>query len=356
MHGNLMRFLSEDEATENTLFNVAIATIFAREFLEAAVIIGNYRTAINRSEHWKTEDKQQALKAVTWSASFAALVAILVVVVLGIILGVLASELDDRVVEIIEGVSKIVAAVCILQLSLKIPVWLGLYEKLPILPCRQKVPTFANHSLDEHEEKEIISLKEIRFNVSWNIWREVAECGVFLIPFFLNGSAKAVPISALIGIAIALFLAGLMYIATICLKSKVWLAFFMTTLTLFLAVGLFTGGAHEFEEVLGETRDVWEAENPFWSSKSLPMVILKPFGYSSSRTVLQIVCFWVWTALGVTLHYLKYHNTKKYRAQRDAAKPEYKASETSLNSDEETGNRNIQSEKETGANIVQSEE
>jgi high-affinity iron transporter len=131
----------------------------------------------------------------------------------------------------------------------------------------------------------------------------------------------------------------------------------MTTVTLFLSIGLFTGGAHEFEEVFGETRKVWAAQNPFWSSSSFPMVILKPFGYSSSRTVLQIVCFWLWTAFGAVLHFLKYHNTQKYRAQAAVvAKPEYKASETNLNTDEETGNGNTQSDKESSIRIAQSED
>ena len=304
-----------------TIFNVAIATIFAREFLEAAVIIGNYRTAINKSEHWKSpEDQKIALKEVTKSAAVAALVAILVVIAVAIPLAILGTELDDRVVEIIEGTSKIVAAICILQLSLKIPVWLGVYAKVPILPCRQKVPAFANHSLDEHEESEILSIKEIRFNVAWNIWREVAECGIFLIPFFLYGGGKAIPISALVGIAIALFLGGLSYIALQRMSSKFWLTLIMVLLTGFLSVGLFTGGAHEFEEVFGETRDVYEIENPFWSSKSLPMVILKPFGYSSSRTIVQITCFWLWTGFAAALHFLKYRATKKYRQLLEDAK------------------------------------
>jgi len=349
MYTTLMRFLSSDEQSglESSVFNIAIATIFAREFLEGIVIIGNYRTAINKSEHWKNpEEKKKALREVTKSAAFAALVAILIVVVVAVILGLLATELDDRVVEIIEGVSKIVAAVCILQLSLKIPTWLGLYEKVSILPCRKKVTTFANHSLEEHAEKEVMTLKEIRFNVAWNIWREVAECGIFLIPFFLDGSIKAIPISALVGIAIAGFLGLLLYIATRFMKSKFWLALIMTTLTMFLSIGLFTGGAHEFEEVLGETPDVYVIENPFWSSKSLPMAILKPFGYSSSRTVLQIVCFWTWTVFGTLLHFLKYRSTKKYRELREAAKNEktYKASETSL--DEETGDVKIEPSEE----------
>ena len=163
----------------NELFNIAIATIFAREVLEGAIIIGNYRTAIIKSDKWKNEEQRQiALSAVTKWALIAAAGAVAVVVAVAIPLGLLSQELDERVVEIIEGVSKVVAAVCILQLTLNIPVWLDLYEKVPLLPCRKNVPSYANHSLDEAENAPV-SLKEISFNVRWNLWREIAECGVF---------------------------------------------------------------------------------------------------------------------------------------------------------------------------------
>jgi hypothetical protein len=47
------------------------------------------------------------------------------------------------------------------------------------------------------------------------------------------------------------------------------------------------------------------------SSDSLPMTIFKPFGYTNSRTVMQICCFWGWLSLGLLLHYLKYRGTKR---------------------------------------------
>lgn len=47
------------------------------------------------------------------------------------------------------------------------------------------------------------------------------------------------------------------YVANKQLKSKVWLAVFMATLLLFLSVGLFVGGCHEFEEIYGETPKVY---------------------------------------------------------------------------------------------------
>jgi len=325
----LKRFLSEEEEEEEEhgsghdedgsgLFNVAIATIFAREFLEGAIIIGQYRTVILRNDEWDEETKSRGLATVTRSASFASALAILIVLAVAIPLGVLSKELDDTVVMIIEGVSKVVASICIVQLSVKIPVWLGLYGKVSIFPCKNK-PKMDGEGNAIEEAVNTLSFQELRFNVAWNIWREVAECGVFLIPFFLGTGAEAIPISALVGIAIALVLGIGIYFANHKLTDKRILAFFMAALTLFLAVGLFVGGCHEFEEVWGETDKVWVAENPFWSHKQFPMVILKPFGYSSSRTVLQITTFWLFLGLGCAYHFAKWHATQQVRAMSAAA-------------------------------------
>jgi len=219
-------------------------------------------------------------------------------------LAVLSKDLNDNTVMIIEGVSKVVAAICILQLSAKIPGWLGLYMKVSIFPWKNR-EIKQKGGLDED-----MPLNEIRFNVAWNIWREVAECGVFLLPFFLGTGAKAIPLSALAGIGVSAILGLIIFIANNRLKSKVGLAWFMASMTLFLATGLFVGGCHEFEEVWGETRSVWSIENPNLSSKKLPMALLKPFGYSSSRTVLQICCFWLFIIAGVAYHGLKYSATQ----------------------------------------------
>lgn len=311
-----------------SLFDMGVATIFAREFLEAAIIIGNYRTVVLKSKEWEGEKQQEAFSAIKKATIYAVLLAILVVLAVAIPLGVLSNELDGRVVEIIEGVSKVVAAICILQLSLKIPGWLGVYAR-------------------KKGEVEVgVTLKEIRFNVSWNIWREAAECGVFLIPYFLGGNPKSIPISALVGIIIALILGAGIYVGNQKLENKVGLAAFMSILTAQLATGLFVGGCHEFEEVWGETPKVWKIQNAFWSHKKLPMVILKPFGYSSSRTVLQIACFWSWTALTVGLHLWKIQKTKAIRAEEVAesdekAKKDEVALDTgsSSESDVETGEK-----------------
>lgn len=280
------------------------------------------------------ERKNQALWIVTKSATLAALLAIVVILAVAIPLGILSGELDPRVVEIIEGVSKVIAAVCILQLSVKIPVWLGIYKKVSLLPWKKYDPTKTKVK----GNMEVLTDREIYFNVAWNIWREVAEVGVFLIPFFLaSDELKSIPISALSGTAIALVLSLGIYWANNRMRNKDYLAFVMAALTLFLSIGLFVGGCHEFEEVWGETKKVWVIENDFWSHKTFPMVLLKPFGYSSSRTVLQICCFWLWLALGLLLHYVKWSRSKEARTmdalEAENEEEDVEGGETRINED-----------------------
>ena len=285
-----------------SIFDFAVTTIFAREVLEGSIIIGEYRTLILRSEVWSQDsDKKEALRAVTLSAAVASLLAVLVIAIVAIPLAILSKGFDTRVSNIIEGVSKIVAAICLLQLSLKFPKFLGLYPSKKTL------------------EATTLTLSSIRFNVSWNIWREVAECGVFLLPFFLTGSGvlKAIPLSAVVGISVGLLCGLGIYFANKKLTNKVWLAIVTTLLLLFLSAGLVSGGCHNIEKATSSTAQVWSLNGDFWSVDRLPMTILKPFGYSNTRTVLQIVCFWVWLALGVLLHYRKYRLSKTLAKEED---------------------------------------
>jgi high-affinity iron transporter len=161
-----------------------------------------------------------------------------------------------------------------------------------------------------------MTINSIRFNVAWNVWREVAECGVFLLPFFLQGEGVAsLPVSALVGTVVGLAAGFGIYYANRTLKDKFYLAVFTSLLLAFLATGLFVGGCHEFEEVWGETPNVWRIDNDFWNHKELPMAILKPFGYSSSRSVLQITTFWCWLAFSGLCHFYKIRKTSKINQQ-----------------------------------------
>jgi high-affinity iron transporter len=224
---------------------------------------------------------------------YAVALAILVVVAVTVPLAILARELDDKVVATIEGVSKIVAAIAILQLSLKLPKWLGVY-----------ISKKKDNAVDG------VPLSTIRFNVMWNIWREMAECGVSLIPYIVSKNAIKIPVSAIVGIAIGLALGYLIYLRSKTLGSKAWMAFFCSFITGLLSVGLFTGGCHELEEAFGTTKVVWGIEARFWDDSKFPMVFFKPFGFSSERTILMICAFWLWTALVVLCHLYKIRQTR----------------------------------------------
>ena len=263
-----------------------------------------YRTLVKRSDEWDQQEKAKALKTIWVCAGGAIVVALLVILAVAIPLAALGSQLDNTAAEVIEGVSKVVAAICILQLSLKVPKWLsvGPYARLQ----SQKSLGFSE--------------RELKFNVSWNIWREVAEIGVFLIPFFLSGDLSPIPLSALVGIAIALVPGVIIYVVNTYTAKKAALAATMAVITGWLACGLFTGGMHEFEEVLGETPDVFwmpgckSSSSPtctFWHHKKFPCALIKPFGYSHSPTVLQMASFWSFVAVLILAHALKWRVASK---------------------------------------------
>lgn len=290
------------------LINFAVVTIFAREVLEGGIIIGEYRTVILRS-NWEGSEvtRKQALRAVTVSALVAAFVAVIVCAAIAIPLAVLSRDFDAKTSTLIEGVSKIVAAICLLQLSLKMPRFFGLYySKAQLKKIKNGEP------VDDTIDANGMNLRSIRFNVSWNIWREVAECGVFLIPFFLTGEdMKAIPLSAVIGSLVGGAICVFIYYANRRFKSTVGLTVFTVSLFLLLSTGLFSNGCHKFEMVYGSTPVVWSLDGDFWSVDSLPMTVFKPFGYSDQRTVLEMVSFWLWLLFGLILHYCKYKKCRK---------------------------------------------
>jgi len=289
------------------LFNVPMASIIARELLEACFIIGQYRALVLRSDEWEEARKPNALKMIWLCAGGAAAFAILVIMAVAIPLAFLGRELDKTAAVWIEGVSKVVAAICILQLSLKIPKWFAVGPHC----CSSTSKTIGSTD------------RELYFNVTWNVWREVCEIGIFLIPFFLNDDLDAFPLSAMVGVASGVGVGALVYVALRFTKQKVALAVTMAVITGWFACGLFTGSMHEFEEMLGETPDVFHmpgcsssdsASCNFWHDKKFPFAFLRPFGYSHSPSVVQVVSFWSFAGLLTLGHAVMFKRARKANA------------------------------------------
>jgi high-affinity iron transporter len=276
--------------------------------LEGGIIILEYRTVILRSDFQNSGvTRERALNVVTVSAVSAATFALVVCAAVAIPLHVLSKDFNNKTAIVIEGISKIVAAISILQLSIKIPNFFGLYyRKSQLAKIKNGEP------LEGVEDVNVMSLRSIKFNVAWNIWREVAECGVFLIPFFLTGDdVMSIPLSAVVGIVVGgLICIGINY-ANQRMKNTTWLTFFTVSLLVLLSTGLYSGGSHKLEMAYGSTPIAWSLEGNFWDSNRLPMTVLKPFGYSDTRTVLQIASFWTWLLFSVALHYRKWRLFRK---------------------------------------------
>lgn len=287
------------------LLNYAVTTIFAREFMEGAIVIGEFRTIIMLGGDDALAPgvtKTKALAEVTRAAIGAALLAFFGMACVAISLVFLALTMDGSSARIVKGISGIIAGISLQLLALKLPRMLGIYDN------RKKV----NLDDSELDVSDGMTLPSIRFIVAWNIWREISECGIFLLPFFLNGNdSKQIPLSAIMGAVIGLLLGFGIFVANKRLSNRLHLCIFATLLLVLLSAGLFTGGCHVFEETTRKTQVVWTITGDFWGVNHFPMAILEPFGYSDSRTVLQICSYWSWLVLNALLHYRVYRISPK---------------------------------------------
>jgi high-affinity iron transporter len=296
-----------ENVQDSELWTLSMTVIFAREFVEAFVIIGNYRRLVQTSS-WSAERKQEGIKTI-WLASGGALsVAFIMILVTAVVLSQARKEVDGNTIAIIEGVSKVVASFTIATICLKIPKWFQAYGAGIVV---SKKMTLAKASMD------VLTLSELRFNVAWNIWREMAEIGIFLIPSFISTTGTAIPLSALSGIAIAIVFGGGIYLVSLKLTDKRTLSAFMATVIGLLSCGLFAYGLHEFEEVIGETAEAYHM-GPGFSHNELPFVLIKPFGYSDHPSILQLCAFYFFLAVLVIAHVLQYLKYKRIAARRDA--------------------------------------
>jgi len=144
------------------LVDFAVTTIFAREVLEGAIIIGQYRTIILRGGDALAPGVTQkdALSEITVATMGATAFALFVIACVATPLAILSHELDTTAASIIEGVSKVVAGISLLQLSLKIPKMLEIYGSCK----KRRIHDEGDESISSETG---LTLKNIRFNVAW---------------------------------------------------------------------------------------------------------------------------------------------------------------------------------------------
>lgn len=99
--------------------------------------------------------QKDALSEIRVASLWAIALALVVIACVAVPLAVLSHTLDPTTAYIIEGVSKIVAGVSLLQLSLKVPKMLEIYAS-----CK-------NNDGSSDISDNGLTLKNIRFNVAW---------------------------------------------------------------------------------------------------------------------------------------------------------------------------------------------
>ena len=286
------------ETSGGRYLNLPVAMIFAREVLEAAVIYTNYRTAIQGNDHLPQVDKNSYLKAVNRSAlgGIGLGVAVSAAIGLGTYYGGKDFEDIENGVEIAEGVSKLIASFFVAHLSLEIPKWLGLSPS-------QDGSRSVGSPIQSGSAP--MSQKLVSANVFWNLLREFGEVGIFLVPAILAGDAQSIPASGAMGAGIATAIGAGYYFGAQWLGKKS-MAIGAATVTGLLATGLFSGALHAFEEVAGETSELYDLGKSM-NHKELPFALASPFGYSAHPTVLQTTSWWSF-AVGISaLHVAKYY-------------------------------------------------
>jgi len=291
------------------LFSLPICMIFAREFLEAGIIMTQFRTIALRMG-WDEERTNKTLRVINIAAAAASGVAFVMIVILAICLDVAGQDMNKDTSWLVEGLSKLVASVCLAQFSLKIPKWLGVYMKKK-----------GDSEPDPEKDLAMLAPKSLFFNVSWNLWREMAEIGVFLLPYFLKGDDlyAQVPISAIVGIVVATLLGGLIYRGNQKTESKHWLAFWMALVMGALAVGLFSSGVGYCEKV-GEWHSAEAFRFPddkFWSTTGVGGGFFYVFGYHQHPSVLRTIAWWSAAAGMCGLHYFAWWKTQQVLNEPD---------------------------------------
>ncbi|WP_252176358.1 hypothetical protein [Endozoicomonas sp. 4G] len=139
--------------------------------------------------------------------------------------------------------------------------------------------------------KNELVLSGLLMNVISNTFRETGEGALITLPLILDKKYAA--------IALSLIPAAIIASQLIPFKPRVknpYVKAFAWFVTATLGTGLFSGAWHEFEEVAGESSTVWDVgkhttvgnDYEILSHEKLPMSFITPFGYRPNPTVITL--------------------------------------------------------------------
>lgn len=169
---------------------VSTATVAIVIYLIANIYIQIAESSVllSGSEIWGVgkPNEREGQKAITRAATWTCVIGAILYIVTTVVVGKLTDPLDNRTNSIVVGLSEIFAAIIFCMMSVNIPQWFGVYHS-------NKTTAIS-----------FTSGREIRFNLSWNLWKQLMSMYFFNLYFSCADFDLCILYGALIGIAVGI--------------------------------------------------------------------------------------------------------------------------------------------------------
>lgn len=262
----------------------AMLSIFAMLVPQLSIEIAEFRVQLATSWNEDADKLKEGLSAISRYSCIAIVVAVLVNVGTAAAVALTTQHLDERMLAIITGLSRLLAAVYSFFISVKVPKWLGVYHTTKSL----------------HGSQVGRCLRELKFNLVWNLWGHFTEVYFFLIMFYNGVTAATIPLSAVIGIAIGFAISCGIYLGRTRFKEhKVKIAAVMSTILSILSSLATASGCIWIQTVWG--RDMTQNE-----------------------IILGVVAFVLWFLVQLGVHYLQWKISQRVQALKRHISEKYK--------------------------------
>ncbi|KAG7372924.1 hypothetical protein IV203_033648 [Nitzschia inconspicua] len=273
-------------SSDADLIGLAVLCIWAYLIPHLYIEYAEFRIALIESPTWgrSPERLQAAKRAITRSFYFNIFLGLLLYAGSSVIITILTWEMDRRASDILTGLSRMFAGVIFLLLSINLPQWMGCYFSV-VDTYKIKVAVFR-------------STREVRFGLSWNVWKYLASMFVFNLYFSCRTDQFTTLFGFLVGVSLGIFFIIVTHLARVKYpKRKRWFAGvvgFLLALTSLTSV--FIGAIY--------IEDVWHED-------------YKNQQYTYSDISFTAVLLLVWLAVVVGFHVLAICITKKYARNAD---------------------------------------
>ena len=256
---------------------LAILALFLWLVPHLFIQIAEYRIAIKKSSKWEGVKLTDGLRAITNHSLFATAVGL--ILVSGTAAGVALSTkgMDIDLLFILSGLSRLCSAMVIFLLSFKIPVWLGIYHE---------------QNLHPEPRTTISSLKSLRFNVRWSIWKCFFMIYFILLPYFCGAPGPIeIPAYMIVGIIGGILVClGVYYGRTKFRAHKEAIAIIMVLILTILSALDFAFACWYIEYVWFPEHDVYEYHGigglAWWSCAILIWLVIE---------LISHFIFWRWS-------------------------------------------------------------